>query len=359
MRQGPVSITQETRYPWDGAVRVRVTPRMSNKKFAVCLRIPGWSQNEPVPSDLYRYRNPEKQEITLDVNGDSMPLHVENGYVRIHRAWEQGDIIELALPMPIQRVEAHENVEADRGKVALERGPLVFCAEWPDSPDGHVRNLFLKDDVPLNTEFRPDLLRGVQVISGKVEAYKIIDDKETVEKSEKNFLAIPYYAWAHRGKGEMTVWLAREEPTVNPLGQPTLASISKVSASFGKNPEAVQDLLEPKTSSDQEVPFFHWWPHKGAAEWIQYDFPELSELSMTEVYWFDDTGRGECRPPQSWRILYWDGKEWSPVYTVEKYGVEKDTYNTMTFETVQTNALRLEINSLPGFAGGIHEWRVK
>jgi DUF1680 family protein len=359
MGNGSVRITQETRYPWDGEVRIRVTPLTNNRKFAVCLRIPGWSQNEPLPSDLYKYRNPEKQEITLDVNGDSIPLHVEKGYVRVHRTWESGDIIKLALPMPIRRVEAHENVEADRGKVALERGPIVFCAEWPDSPDGHVRNFLLNDEAPLNTEFLPDMLRGVQVIRGKVEAYKVIDDEGTVEKSERDFLAIPYYAWAHRGKGEMTVWMARQENAVDPLGRPTLASISRVSASFGKNVEAVHDLLEPKTSSDQDVPFFHWWPHKGSTEWVQYDFPELSEVSMIEVYWFDDMGTGECRPPQSWRILFWDGKEWKPVYTVKKYGVEKDTYNTVVFETVRTKGLRLEIDSQLGFAGGIHEWRVK
>jgi DUF1680 family protein len=359
MRKGPVHITQETRYPWDGTVRIGLTPSKHNNNFALCLRIPGWAQNEPVPSDLYRYLSIEKQDITVNVNGESVPLDMENGYVSIERAWEPGDVIELTLPMSIRRVEAHDNVDADRGKVALERGPLVFCAEWPDNPDGHVRNFLLDDNTPLKTEFLPDLLRGVQVIRGTVDSYRVIDDEGNVKKSEKDFMAIPYYAWAHRGKGEMAVWLAREETSVNPLGRPTLASTSKVSASFGRNPGAVHDQLEPKSSSDHEVPFFHWWPHKGTTEWIQYDFPELSEVSMTEVYWFDDTGKGECRPPKSWRILYWDGKNWRPVYTVEKYGVEKDIYNTIVFETVRTKSLRLEIDSQPGYAGGIHEWHVK
>ncbi len=359
MRNGSVHITQKTRYPWDGAVRIRLTFPTNNKNFAVCLRIPGWAQNEPVPSDLYRYLNPEKQEVTVMVNDESVPLSLEKGYARINRSWESGDVVELILPMPIRRVTAHENVEADRGKVAMERGPLVFCAEWPDNPDGHVRNFLLNDDTPLKTEFLPDLLRGVQVIRGTVDAYRVIDDEGNMAKSKKDFVAIPYYAWAHRGKGEMAVWLAREETAVSPLGRPTIASTSKVSASFGRNPEAVHDQLEPKTSNDHEVPFFHWWPHKGTTEWIQYDFPELSEVSMTEVYWFDDTGRGECRPPKSWRILYWDGTKWRPVYTAEKYGVEKDTYNSVIFETVRTKGLRLEIESQPGFAGGIHEWRVK
>ena len=190
-------------------------------------------------------------------------------------------------------------------------------------------------------------------------AYEMVDDEGRVVKTEQDFLAIPYYAWAHRGKGEMAVWLAREQSAVHPLGRPTLASRSKMSVSYGKNPEAVSDQLEPKSSADQNVPFFHWWPHKGTTEWIQYDFPELSEVSTVEVYWFDDTGMGECRQPQSWRILYWNGKEWKPVYTENAYGVEKDAYNTVTFETIRTKAVRLEIVSQPDFAGGIHEWRVK
>ncbi len=359
MEKSTVNIAQETRYPWDGAVKIRVAPQNKKEKFTVCLRIPGWAQDKPVPSDLYRYQNSKEQEIRLKVNGESVPLNMDKGYARIQRTWEQGDTIELNLPMPVRRVVAHESVEADRGKVALERGPIVYCVEWPDNPGGHVRNLLLPDEAPLGIKFRPDLLRGVQVITGKAMAFKVGEDKETLEKAEQDFLAIPYYAWAHRGKGEMAVWLAREESAVNPLGRPTLASTIRVSDSYGKNPEAVNDQLEPKSSVDHDVPFFHWWPHKGTSEWIQYDFPEMAEVSMVEVYWFDDTGTGECRLPQSWRILYWDGKEWKPVYTEDEYAVKKDEYNKVTFETIRTTGLRLEIQSPPNFSGGIHEWRVK
>lgn len=107
------------------------------------------------------------------------------------------------------------------------------------------------------------------------------------------------------------------------------------------------------------MPFFHWWHHKGTTEWVQYDFPQIEELSTVKVYWFDDTGTGECRVPLSWKILYKLGDEWRPVYAEDHYGVAKDQYNTVTFETVRTTALRLEIQSQPGFAGGIHEWIVR
>ncbi|HUV13441.1 MAG TPA: glycoside hydrolase family 127 protein, partial [Acidobacteriota bacterium] len=163
----------------------------------------------------------------------------------------------------------------------------------------------------------------------------------------------------HRGKGEMSVWLARDETAVTPLGWPTLASTSKVETSFGETPEAVNDLLQPASSDDHEVPFFHWWPHKGTREGLQYDFPERAEVSIVEVYWFDDTGVGECRLPKTWRVLYKDGDDWKPVHTRDTYATEKDRFNKVVFETVATTALRVEIESQTGFAGGVHEWTVK
>ena len=117
--------------------------------------------------------------------------------------------------------------------------------------------------------------------------------------------------------------------------------------------------MEPKSSGNHSNRFFHWWPRKGTLEWVQYDFKEPQEVSVTEVYWFDDTGRGECRVPKSWRILYKDADEWKPVYTTDSYGVEKDKYNKVTFETVKTEGLRLEVQLPDKFSAGIHEWRVK
>jgi hypothetical protein len=117
--------------------------------------------------------------------------------------------------------------------------------------------------------------------------------------------------------------------------------------------------LEPKSSIDHAVPFFHWWQRKGTEEWVQHEFEEPAEVSSVEVYWFDDTGIGECRLPHSWRVVYKSGDEWIPVNTEDDYGVEKDKYNTVTFKTVETGALRLEIQGQENFAGGIHEWKVK
>jgi DUF1680 family protein len=356
---GDVSVRQQTRYPWDGTVTLTVEPSGGPRRFALNLRIPGWARNEPVPSDLYGYLDDATAPPpTLRVNGEPVAVRLTKGYARIDRTWESGDTVRLELPMPVHRVVALDSVESDRGRVALQRGPIVYAVEWPDEPDGHVRNLLLPANAALTASFEPALLRGVTVIRGAARAYRRVPGSDALESADVPLTAIPYYAWAHRGRGEMEVWLARAETAVRPLGYPTLASRSEVSASFGPNPTAVNDQMDPRSSIDHDVPFYHWWPHKGTTEWIQYDFPETTEVSNVEVYWFDDTGVGECRTPASWRVLYLENGEWKPVWTEDAYGVEKDAWNRVVFETVRTRAVRLEIQSQEGWAGGIHEWRV-
>ncbi|MCL6100444.1 MAG: discoidin domain-containing protein, partial [Bacteroidetes bacterium] len=101
------------------------------------------------------------------------------------------------------------------------------------------------------------------------------------------------------------------------------------------------------------------WTSKGQKEWVQFDFQKPEEVSQVEVYWFDDTGIGECRVPESWKVFYKENEKWVPVYTVDKYGVEKDKFNGVTFETARTAALKIEIQSRKDFAGGIHEIKIK
>jgi len=352
-----LKIVQETRYPWDGAVRITLHPEQGGR-FALNVRVPGWAREEVVPSDLYRFAEASGERVTLGVNGQAAPVAVDKGYVRIDRTWKAGDVVELGLPMPVRRVVAHPSVEADEGRVALQRGPLVFAAEWPDNPGGRVRNLMLPDDVKLATEFRPDLLGGVQVVKGRAVALAL-DEKGAVSRREQEFLAIPYYAWANRGAGEMAVWLANRPTSARPQPRPTRASQAKVTASpGGRNLLAVHDLAEPRSSRDATNSFFHWWPEKGSTEWVEYTFEAPGPVSGVEVYWFDDTGSGETRTPASWRVLYKDGEVWKPVETTDVYGVEKDLFNKVGFKPVTTTGLRLEVLLKPEWSAGIQEWRV-
>jgi uncharacterized protein len=356
-----VTIAQDTRYPWDGAVHMTITPSKAGL-FTIGVRIPGWARNEPVPSDLYRYADTSAPPVTLTVNKMAVPIVMNKGYVLLKRTWRPGDAIELNLPMPVRRVIANEQVEADRGRVALQRGPIVYAAEWVDNPNKRVRNLVLPERAALTSEFRPDLLNGVQVIKGQAIGLSR-DAQDRVSKHEQEFTAIPYYAWANRGRGEMIVWLATSEAGARPIPPPTVATTSKVTASLPersrKDPTRINDGEEPASSSDA-VSYFDWWPKKGsAAEWVEYAFEKPTKVSESELYWFDDTGRGEVRVPASWKLLYRDGTEWKPVATTGTYGVLKDQYNKVTFTPVTTTGLRLELAMQPNFSAGIQEWKVR
>jgi DUF1680 family protein/alpha-L-arabinofuranosidase len=209
-----VGIKQQTNYPWDGKVRIAVEPERS-EKFTIAVRIPGWARNEPVPSDLYRFADTCTDKVSLSSKGKKVALDAEQGYARVERRWKKGDVIELNIPMPVRRVLSHEKITDDKGKVALQRGPIVYCAEWPDN-DGHVLDFILADDVELTAEHHKDLLNGVTVVHGKATGVSYDKDGKSMVKKARDFTAIPYYAWAHRGPGEMAVWLARDESAARP-----------------------------------------------------------------------------------------------------------------------------------------------
>jgi hypothetical protein len=208
-----VAIIQKTEYPWQGAVNITVNPE-KKRKFAINIRIPGWARNEPLPSDLYKFQKTSEEKPTLKINGKPAKIKLQNGFARIERKWKKGDTIDLNLPMPIRRVIAHENIIDDRGKAAIQRGPIVFCLEAADN-EGEVLNLTIPDDAILKAQFRPNLLSGVITITGPATITKRTPEGKLIPTGKKTFTAIPYYAWAHRGKGQMTVWPSRTpEPSI-------------------------------------------------------------------------------------------------------------------------------------------------
>jgi uncharacterized protein len=200
-------VRQETRYPWDGSVLITLTPDRP-LELTLHVRVPGWARGQPVPSDLYRYLDAGEGSFGLCVNGQPVEAPVGRGFVTLRRSWSPGDTVALTLPMPIRRVASHEAVLANAGRIALERGPIVYCVEGGDH-GGRVFNLVVPDDARLAAERRDDLLGGVSVITGRVPALVEGADGRSVVTREQPFLAVPYYAWAHRGAGEMAVWLPR------------------------------------------------------------------------------------------------------------------------------------------------------
>jgi hypothetical protein len=173
--------------------------------------------------------------------------------------------------------------------------------------------------------------------------------------------AIPYYAWDHREAGEMAVWLPTSPELAAVIPAPTLASRSTPTASFCYQNDsvlAVNDQLEPSSSSDHSVPRLTFWPHLGTTEWVQLELAESTEVSSVEIYWFDDTGRGQCRVPRAWRLLYHDGSTWRPVIGTGAFGTERDQYNRVTFNAVETTSLRIEIELETESSAGVLEWKV-
>lgn len=344
-----VALTQETRYPWDGNVRITLNPPES-LELDLCLRIPGWCPGARVK-----------------VDGESItPLPVADGYVRLARTWRPGAVIELELPMPIRRMQADPRVEADRGRVALQRGPLVYCLEAVDN-GGTVFNLALPREAELTAEFRSDLLGGVMTIRGRALAavappnvgweralYQPAADFRPVE-----FVAIPYYAWDNRAPGEMVVWLP-ESLTLVPL--PPVSWVRPSASHCGEHDTltALHDRSEPRSSGDQRIPRFTWWPRRGTREWVQYDFDRPRTVAGVAVYWFDDSQqRGLCRAPAAWKLLYRTADGWLPVADPSGFGAELDAYNRVSFAPVLTDGLRIEVELQDRFSAGILEWQVE
>jgi hypothetical protein len=285
-----------------------------------------------------------------------------NGFVSIRRSWKAGDTITLDFPMPVRQVASDPQVEENVGRLAVMRGPLVYCFEDVDNPC-RVDQTAISERAAFETEFRTELLGGVTVltVNGKQQGIVETEDGFHVDSRDVELTAIPYYAWDNREPGRMVVWVPTELPDLAEPTGATVAVVAKTSSShcWGHDSEsALNDNVLPNNSNDHEIPRLTWWDHRGTTEWVAYEFAKPKTLSKADVYWFDDTGRGSCRVPASWRLLWKDGNEWKPVEATSPYGVEKDKFNLVTFKPVTTTAIRLEVELQENVSGGILEWRL-
>jgi len=200
-----VSLIQETNYPWSGDVKITISLTQM-KEFTIAIRIPGWAHNKPVPSDLYYYLTPNNLELSIKINDELIEFHIKNGFVRIQRTWKDNDTIELSIPMPIRRVLSNPKVKENIDKVAIERGPIVYCIESIDNEVKSIFNIKLNDNTLLEEKLHSDLLNGIVIITGSI---------HNNDKNLEKIHLIPYYAWANRGKSQMTVWIQRDSVDSN------------------------------------------------------------------------------------------------------------------------------------------------
>jgi DUF1680 family protein len=353
-----VNLTQQTEYPWQGKVNIEVAPAKTSA-FTINIRIPGWAQGNPVPGDLYYFSKNREKPVTVTVNGKPVNYSTVKGYAVINRTWSKGDKIAVDFPMEVKKVLANENVKADKGRFALQRGPVVFCLEGADQSDSTVQSIVVDTTSVIQAVYQSNKLNGITELTmpGRI----VTRDKNGDNNKEHIITAIPYYSWNNRGSGEMEVWIPYNADMAKPKPEPTIASKSKASASV-KNKlmaKALNDQAEPSGSKDQSTNYLHWWPLKNTTEWVQYDFDQPYTISESKVYWYDDKPWGGCSVPASWQLLYKSGDEWLPVKATTPYGIAKDKYNSVQFEPVKTTALKMVVQLPENDAAGILEWSVK
>ena len=323
-----VKLTQRTDYPWSGEITIRVDPAEAGR-FALRLRLPAWANAHRIA-----------------VNNEALSCPAERVWLTLTRDWKAGDEVRLSLPMEIQRVSMPEAFKEYKGLVALRRGPIVYCLEGQDVA-APLRSLYIPADTRFVAEHRPELLGGVTVLKGNL--------AQVTAEGSKSIPAqlLPYGVWDNRTPGEMRIFLPFTEK-----GLPA----REVEGSLRFPAEMLDEISDgkiPANSRGEGSGRFTWWPKLGTAEWLQYDFPKPRTVSSVQAYWFDDAGRGGCRVPKSWRLLYRDGGEWKPVPGADEFGTKPDTFNDVTFTPVTTDGLRLEVQLQPEFSAGILKWMVK
>ena len=354
-----VVLSQTTEYPWNGDITVTVDQNAAGQ-FAMKIRIPGWVKNQVVPSNLYQYTDAKRLSYGIMVNGQLVNGQLtSDGYYTIDRKWKKGDKVQIHFDMEPRTVRANNKVEADRGMISVERGPLVYCAEHPDNNFDIMGALVNQE--PQFTLGKGEVA-GTPILTLTTDAQTLDFNKQgKLETKDQTLTLIPYYAWCHRGSGKMRVWLPQDLNATNPSQPATLASESKVTTSSPVPAiSSINDRLVPKDENDRSIPYTHWWPKNGTTEWLAYEFPESATVQSSTVYWYDDGPWGGCRVPQSWRILYLDDQgQWQPVNGADGYPTDKGTACTVNFDPVNTKSLRLEVVLPNDNSAGLFEWVVK
>ena len=336
LKCGDVKLSQKTAYPWSGQSRIAVEPPSDGARFAVNVRVPGWCVGRPVPSDLYTQVKPGTQaDFSVKVNGTAVKAEFAKGYCVISRAWKSGDVVEVSMNMPVRRIKANDKVAADRGLFAVERGPILFCAEGMDNGDSAF-----EAHIPLDATFAEKKIMAC-------------GQEFPSLKSSNGVTLVPYCIWGNREPGNaMQTWFPPKPLPEPPVGASHCFYKDTVDAAF--------DGKVPSASDDHSIPRLTFWDHRGTKEWVQCGFDAPKEVRGVEVYWFDDTGIGECRLPASWKVQWRPDKN-APWRDIGGEGpVEKDCFCAVDFPApVKAQAIRISLKLRDGASGGILECRFK
>ena len=392
-----VRIEEKTQYPFEETISFTVGTEKS-VTFPLYLRIPAWCQTAAV-----------------SVNGKSVKTEISAGkFLRVERKWKNRDEITLTLPMEIST----QKWTANHDSVSVNYGPLTFSLKIGERYDRQDSARTAIGDSAWQKTADPAKWPSFEIYPTTPWNFGLLVDEKNPAKSftikklawpTNNFPFTPESCplqitaqgrqipeWTMDRNGLCAVLqdspAASVEPiqtiTLIPMGAarlritafPTVSDLPganqwrvtsnakasppkyAASASYsnsGDTLDALSDGVEPHNSSDSDIQRMTWWEHRGSAEWVQYDFAAPQKISSAEVYWFDDTGIGQCRVPKSWRLLYKSGESWTPVGDANNFTVKKDGWNRVEFPAIETMPLRLEVQLQPNFSGGIMEWKIK
>ncbi len=327
-----VKVKVETNYPWDGKVTLHPGPGA----YSLRVRIPDWAEG-------------------------TYSGKVDGRYAVFSGPWKAGSRVELNFEMPVRRLLAHPEAKEVAGRAAIRRGPLIYALEQTDN-QADVRETVLPLDAILKPSFERSLLGGVTVLTGKAQASPEATWRNQLyaqpPMTEVAIKAIPYYAWDNRGPGAMAVWLPYAPLPPPPGGLERQATVRLSNTSNIARANAIKDGKAIEASNKHPGDLCHFWPRKGTEEYVEYTWKQPQTIRGTKLYWFDDTGFGECRPPASWEIQYLDGGTWKPVPTKDAYAVTLDKWIEINFPAIKTTGLRLAMKLQPNWSVGIHEWQV-
>lgn len=348
---GTVQLRQQTEYPFDSSVKIHVSPEQaSGLETALMLRVPGWCNG-----------------FEIEVNGQVIadPV-VEDGYVKLSRRWNEEDVVDVQFSMPAKFVSSHPNVKSNLGRVAVQKGPLVYCFEDTDNQN-QLNSAYLSPQANIVVVRRPDLLGGMDTVVIKAkrrietqsdaELYR--ESNSSAEGEPIQLIGIPFFAHSNREPTARKVWLPTTITLAEPASQPSVASRASWSASHcfsGDTIQSINDQLGVAASDDQSIPRFTWWDHRGTKEWLQCDLAEPTRLSEVRVYWWDERRiEQHCRVPASWRVLHRRDGQWLPLGEPGSGPTEMDRFNSIRFPATTIESLRIEVELQPEWSGGVLE----
>lgn len=345
-----IDMSQKTSYPWEGNIELTVTPE-SKQEFSIMLRIPGWVDNRPVPSDLYTYMNADEKKIVIKINGEVQNAPIEKGYAVLARKWEPGDVIQLTLPMEVHKNKANDKVEADINHLSVERGPIVYCAEFADN-NGAVLNYVLKSGDEFAVSPAPALFDGVNLLKGHVD--RVVADKnyEVIKSVKDSLTLIPYYARSHRGNGEMTVWF----PSDDNILKKQLVERGRITDKVIIGKKSSEDEHQMKgVSTNTGGP--NTWRDASNGGWFSYTVAVNPDKQMELVLTYSSTDGGN----REFEILVDNKKIAEQKLRAETFSAWIDKVYPIPFElTKGKKTVTVKVQALPGkIAGGVFGLRTQ